>query len=194
MCSGCANSLPARACPLPSSTASFARLVADYRPVRIAVDQTGMGEAVVEQLQAVHGRYRVEGVILSAPKRLDVATALREALEDGRLRIPTNEPLRHDLHSMKAEASVTGAPRLVAQRAGTDGHADRFWALALACAAASTPVEHFAYEPVSPYDDADDDFYGNRYSIKAQRGFIVNPGSKLPGPKGPTHRQRGAVG
>ena len=122
--------------PFAEQYSLIARLVADYRPVRIAVDQTGMGEAVVEQLQAVHGRYRVEGVILSAPKRLDVATALREALEDGRLRIPTNEPLRHDLHSMKAEASVTGAPRLVAQRAGTDGHADRFWALALACAAA----------------------------------------------------------
>ena len=73
----------------------------------------------------------------------------------------------------RVEGVILSAPkRLVAQRAGTDGHADRFWALALACAAASTPVEHFAYEPVSPYDDADDDFYGNRYSIKAQRGLL----------------------
>jgi len=116
----------------------------------------------------------LEGVILSAPKRLDVATAFREVLEDGRIRIPTDEALMADLHSIKAETSITGAPRLVAERSGTDGHADRFWALALACAAAAIPAEHFAYEAVSSYYDADgdDDFYGNRYSIKAQRGLL----------------------
>ena len=38
-----------------------------YRPVRIAVDQTGMGEAVVEQLQDDHNRIRVEGVLMTGP-------------------------------------------------------------------------------------------------------------------------------
>ncbi len=160
--------------PFAEQHSIVARLVEDYRPSRIAVDQTGMGEAVVEQLQEAHGKYRVEGIILSAPRRLDVATALREVLEDGRLRIPVDEALRHDLHSIKAETSITGTPRLVAERSGTDGHADRFWALALATAAAQVPAEHFAYEAVSPYYDADDedDFYGNRYAIKAQRGLL----------------------
>ena len=108
-----------------------------YRPVRIAVDQTGMGEAVVEQLQDDHGRSRVEGVQMTGPRRLDVATALREAVEDRRLHIPADEELRRDLHAVRAEVGPTGAPRLVAERAGTDGHADRFWAIALACAAAA---------------------------------------------------------
>ena len=108
-----------------------------YRPVRIAVDQTGMGEAVVEQLQDDHGRSRVEGVQMTGPRRLDVATALREAVEDGRLHIPADEELRRDLHAVRAEVGPTGAPRLVAERAGIDGHADRFWAIALACAAAA---------------------------------------------------------
>ena len=117
-----------------------ADLVRRYNPIRIAVDQTGMGEAVVEQMQDAHGKSRVEGVLLTSPKRLAVATAIREALEDGRLRLPANEALRADLHSIKAETGPTGAPRLVAERSGTDGHADRFWALALACAAASEPA------------------------------------------------------
>ena len=47
-----------------------------YRPVRIAVDQTGMGEGLVEQLQDDHGAMRVDGVLMTAPRRLDVATAL----------------------------------------------------------------------------------------------------------------------
>ena len=116
----------------------IAELEARYRPVRIAVDQTGMGEAIVEQLQARHGSLRVEGVLMTAPRRLDVASALREAMEDRRLRIPKDQELRLDLHAVRVEVGPTGAGRLVAKRAGTDGHADRFWALALACGAAAT--------------------------------------------------------
>ena len=113
-----------------------ARMVRDYRPVRVAVDRTGMGEAVVERLQEAHGRLRVEGVLMTGPRRLDVATALREAFEDRRIRIPADEALRRDLHSVRAEPGPTGAPRLAARRGSSDGHADRFWALALAVAAA----------------------------------------------------------
>ncbi len=123
--------------PFSQQRAIVSALAARYRPLRIAVDQTGMGEAVVEQLQDDHGSLRVEGVLMTGPRRLDAATALREAMEDGRLRIPADEALRRDLHSVRAEAGPTGSPRLVAERAGTDGHADRFWALALACAAAA---------------------------------------------------------
>ena len=109
----------------------------DYRPTRIAIDQTGMGEAVVEQLQDDLGEILVEGVVLTSPRRLAVATSLKEAVEDGRLKIPPDEALRRDLHSVRAEEGPTGAPRLVADRGDTDGHADRFWAIALACAAAA---------------------------------------------------------
>ena len=121
-----------------------AGLAAHYRPSRIAVDQTGMGEAVVEQLQEDHGTLRVEGVLMTAPRRLNVATALRDAAEDRRLRLPADDALRRDLHSIRAEAGATGAPRLLAERGETDGHADRFWAIALACAAAAStagPIE-----------------------------------------------------
>ncbi len=114
-----------------------------YRPLRIAVDQTGMGEMMVERLQDTHGRLHVEGVQMSAPRKLDVATALREVLEDRRLRIPADDELRRDLHSVRAEAGATGAPRLVAERSATDGHADRFWAIALACAAAADTTGPF---------------------------------------------------
>ena len=127
--------------------AVVAELDRRYRPVRIGVDQTGMGEAVVEQLQAAHGR-RVEGVLMTGPRRLDVATAIREALEDHRLRIPDDPDLRLDLHAVRAQPGPTGSPRLVAERAGTDGHADRFWALAIACAAARTGEVRYDYQPV----------------------------------------------
>ena len=74
--------------PFSAQRAIVGSLAAQYRPTRIAVDQTGMGEAVVEQLQDDLGRTVVEGVLMTGPRRLDVASALREAVEDRRLRIP----------------------------------------------------------------------------------------------------------
>ncbi len=135
-----------------------ADLVRRYRPVRIAVDQTGMGEAVVERLQGAHGAYRVEGVLMTTPRRLDVATALREAVEDRRLRIPDDQDLRLDLHAVRAAPGPTGSPRLVADRGGTDGHADRFWALGLAAASARIGERPYGYEPVRPETALDPDF------------------------------------
>ena len=125
--------------------AIVASLVRQYRPVRVAIDQTGMGEEFVEFEQTTHGRHLVEGVLFTAGRRLDCASALKGELEENALRLPPDEPLRRDLHSVRQEAGPTGAPRLVADR--SDGHADRFWALALACAAASTRERRYAYEP-----------------------------------------------
>lgn len=117
--------------------AALDRIMRDYRVVRAALDQTGMGEMPVEEARRRHGAYRVEGVIFSPTRKLDLATALRERMEDRRLRIPVGRhELRADLHSVQRVAGATGAPRLIAER--EDGsHADRFWALALACAAAA---------------------------------------------------------
>ena len=165
-----------------------AGLAARYRPVRIAVDQTGMGEAVVEQWQEDHGRVRVGGVIMSGPRRLDVATALREAMEDRRLRIPSDEDLRRDLHSMRAEDGPTGTPRLVAERAGTDGHADRFWALALACAAAAEaagPIEGLSAGPRASAAFGDppgfDGIGASPYPVDRARGIVRGVSAGLAG-------------
>ena len=155
-----------------------AELVDRYRPVRIAVDQTGMGEAVVEQLAGVFGR-RVEGVLMTGPRRLDLATALREAFEDRRIRIPDDQELRLDLHAVRAEPGPTGGARLVAARAGTDGHADRFWALALACGAAAEGETRYEYTPVRPLrgrraEDEDEDLPRGKWE-----GFMGRSGGRM---------------
>ena len=123
-----------------------------WQPVRVAVDQTGMGEMFVETLADRFGSV-VEGVVFSAARRLDLATALKQAFEDRAIVIPASDALRRDLHSVRQEAGPTGAPRLVAERSRTDGHADRFWALALAVAAAAETPRRYAYAPVRREDD-----------------------------------------
>lgn len=136
--------------PFAMQLAVLDRIMREYRVVRAALDQTGLGEMPVEEARRRHGAYRIEGVVFSPARKLDMATALRERMERKTLRIPAgNAALRADLHSVKRVPGATGAPRLVAER--EDGsHADRFWALALAVSAASGGVPVYAYESVAP--------------------------------------------
>ena len=114
-----------------------------YRPVRLAMDQSGMGEKPVEDAQRRYGRNTVEGVIFSAAAKLHMATCLKERFEDRKIRIPQGDDvLRADLHSVQKVVGPTGQVRLLADETD-DGHADRFWAAALMAAAAATgPVEY----------------------------------------------------
>ncbi len=156
--------------PFAEQSAIVAELVTRYRPVRVAVDQTGMGEALVEDWQRAHGRHRVEGVLLTGPRRLDLATALRETLEDHRLRIPPDDDaLRRDLHAVRAEAGPTGAPRLVAGRTA-DGHADRFWALALAVAAAASAPAVYALHRVDSRQRPADEWNARLTALNPRHG------------------------
>lgn len=115
--------------------AELGRVMRHYRVSRCAIDQTGMGEMPVEEAKRRHGTYRVEGVLFTGSRKLDMAVALKDRLEQRRLRLPVGTALVDDLRAVRSEVGSGGLPRLVAERVG-GSHADRFWALALAVAAA----------------------------------------------------------
>jgi phage FluMu gp28-like protein len=149
--------------------AEIDRVMAAYRVARVALDQTGLGEMPAEETRRRHGAYRVEGVLFSAPRKLALATALKQRMEDRALRIPAQPALRADLHSVTRTVGPTGAPRLGAPRTG-GSHADRFWALALACgAAADGDYQPYAYQPVRPAADDERD-------IRITGGFATQRG------------------
>lgn len=126
-----------------------------YRVVRCRIDQTGMGEKPVEDAKRQHGETRVEGVLFSTAAKLDMATALKEAMQDRKARLPAGDvALRADLHAIKSQVGITGARRLVADD-DTDGHADRFWAAALAVSAGQVVYQPYEYRPV-PRGGAED--------------------------------------
>jgi len=107
-----------------------------YKVARYCMDQTGMGEKPVEDAKRRYGHTRVEGVLFTAANKQTLATLIKESFEDRKSRIPMgDEKLRGDLHRVRKITSPTGAPRFDAD-ADANGHADRFWAKALACLAA----------------------------------------------------------
>lgn len=148
---------------------AFDEVMRKYRVGRACIDQTGMGEKVVEDAQGRYGSV-IEGVLFTGPSKLVMANAGKDAFEDRKVRIPEgNLPLRSDLHKLRRVASATGAPRFVAER--DDDHADRTWAAFLGILAASDGGVAYEYQSASSHgrnsgpspDDDDESEYGRRH-------------------------------
>lgn len=140
--------------------AAFDEVMTDFTVARACIDQTGMGEKVVEDAQRRYGS-RVEGVLFTGPAKLIMATRGKEKFEDRKVRITEGDAaLRSDLHKLRKVASATGAPRFVADR--DDDHADRTWAAFLGIHAADDTIPTYGYQPVgrsrgNAFDTGDDD-------------------------------------
>jgi phage FluMu gp28-like protein len=102
---------------------------------RAAVDSTGIGAMIAEELARKFGTYRVSECQFSAAFKGEIMTHLRRMFEDRAVRIPVNRTVREDLHSLQKITSQTGGVKYSAPRTD-DGHADRSTALALALHAA----------------------------------------------------------
>jgi phage FluMu gp28-like protein len=106
------------------------------RCARTCLDATGLGIGWADDAQAKFGSYSVEGVTFTPRVKESLAYPVRAQMEDRRLRIPHDPLIRADLRSVSKQVTAAGNIRFTAERT-PDGHADRFWALALAIHAAA---------------------------------------------------------
>lgn len=117
---------------------------------RCCIDAGGIGMQLAEQLVERFGSHRVEPIHFTAALKSQLAGALRVAVECRRVRIPADDRVRNDWHSVQRTVTGSGHFRLTAPRR-EGSHADRFWAAALALhAAGNAPgdVEHVPSKPV----------------------------------------------
>lgn len=105
---------------------------------RGCLDATGLGMQMAEDAQKDFGKYRIEPVMFTGKSKEEMAYQLLTAFEDRNIRIPDNELLKEDLHSVKRVITQSNNVRFDVEASETDGHADRFWSLALANHAATT--------------------------------------------------------
>ena len=106
---------------------------------RCCIDSTGIGMQLAETAQKDFGKYRVETVMFTNKSKEEMAYNLRTNFEDKSVFIPNDHDIREDLHSIKRVATKAGNIRFDADSSEVNGHADRFWALALALIACSVP-------------------------------------------------------
>jgi phage FluMu gp28-like protein len=156
--------------------AELSRVVEKYSPYRICMDQSGMGEKMVEDAKIKYGA-RVEGVLFSAPVKLDLAGAVRRKFEDRTIRIPIDRKVRDDFHSVKKVVTSSGNIRFDAERS-EDSHADRFWSMALAVHAAGNIYQPIEYESLESRRDLDD-IYGldDRRNLRDNNRFSSSRGA-----------------
>lgn len=131
--------------------AELARIFAAYKVRRACLDQTGIGEKPVEDAKKAHGEYRVEGVLFTGTSKQHLAQVLKQRYEDRKVRTPEDKDIRAAHHAVRKMTTVAGNPRFDADQSEL-GHADEFWAHALAVHAAEDTQQPAAGETV----DADE--------------------------------------
>ncbi len=107
---------------------------------RCYIDTTGLGMQLAESAQRRFGKYRVESVTFSGKVKEELAYNLRTNFEDKTVYIPSEHNIREDLHSVRRVTTAAGNIRFDVENSDVNGHADRFWALALALYAAKSSV------------------------------------------------------
>jgi len=104
--------------------------------VRASIDNTGIGRQFAERAKERYGASRIDVVNFTNSTKEALAYNLKSLLEDCKLRIPDTDEIRADFRSLKKTSSLAGNIRFTANHTN-NGHADRFWALALALDSAS---------------------------------------------------------
>lgn len=116
---------------------------------RCCIDATGLSMQLAENLTARFGGHRVEGLSFTPALKAQLAGRLRVCAERGLLRIPVDDAIARDWHSVSRIATAGGHIRYDADRS-RDGHADRFWAAALGLHAAENDTGPIEFTTVGP--------------------------------------------
>lgn len=125
------------------------RLLQGRRVRRLCIDSTGIGAMLAERLAHRHAA-RVEAIHFTSDVKSELAMPLVRLFQERLVRIPADPAIREDLHKVRRSVTASHHVRLTAPR-DADGHADRFWALALAAhAAAQTPANAGASQARKP--------------------------------------------
>lgn len=118
--------------------APFAEQEADLRrmfevlPVaRLSIDRSGIGMNLAENLARDFPQVVPENFTNEAKERW--ATDFKILLQRREVVLPRNRDLVAQIHSIKKRVLGSGKVAFDAERTARGGHADRFWAIALAC-------------------------------------------------------------
>lgn len=115
---------------------------------RVCIDATGLGMQFAERAAQRFGKQRVEAVTFTGPVKEELAYPVRAAFEDRTIRIPfEDDKLKADIRAIRKEVTASGNVRFAADR-GTNGHADRFWGVALGLHAAKRTRAVVGFETV----------------------------------------------
>lgn len=128
----------------------YARIVDtidNWKPLRVGMDQGGIGHQLCEDLQTKYGKGKVIAYNMSRPEMGRLGTQLATKMEQAILRIPDDEELRLDFSLVGSPQPQNGKNILKAEDVKEDKegrHGDQFWACAIALDLACHQVNGFS--------------------------------------------------
>lgn len=128
---------------------------------RWCMDETGMGMKPVEDAKARYGALKVEGISFTGPLKQHLATLVKQRYEDRQARAPELREIRDAHHAVRKLTTAAGNIRFDADRTEL-GHADEFWAHALALHAGEDVAQPAAGATI---DDIEQETHGARRSV-----------------------------
>lgn len=117
---------------------------------RGCIDGTGLGMQLGEEAVDQFGESMVEPITFNAATKEVLATGLKQKMEDSIPRIPAEPYIRNSFHSIKRLPSGTGHFRFDAEASDKGGHADEFWAEALALHASGSTGDEPRVRSLAP--------------------------------------------
>lgn len=131
------------------------RFVEIARPLRLCIDENGIGMQLAESQKKKHGNI-VEPIAFTNASKEAMAVSLHREFEKGPsgIKIPNDRDLISQIVAIKREVTSTGAFRYAVEK-NEKHHGDKFWALALANWALTKPkAEVVSHEPImATYED-----------------------------------------
>ena len=100
-----------------------------FRFHKVLVDQTGVGEPVLEELKE-QGMQNVEGLVFTVRTKEEMMSCLKIAMEQKRLRMPYHRRLAEQINEQQYEYSKSGHLKFSHPE---NSHDDMLWSLALSC-------------------------------------------------------------
>jgi phage FluMu gp28-like protein len=109
----------------------FRKIMSIGAVVRACIDQTQIGEMITEWLQKEYSATRIEGVMFNIQSKEELAMGVKIGLENRDFLLQNDRRFHTQIHSIKRIQTSGGAFRYDSER-DEFGHADSFWAWALA--------------------------------------------------------------
>jgi phage FluMu gp28-like protein len=117
--------------PFSEQEADLRRLLEHLPVARLSIDKSGIGMNLAENLARDYPQVVPEAFTNDSKERW--ATDLKILLQRRDIVLPRDRELVSQIHSIKRRVLASGKVSFDAERTTRGGHADRFWAIALAC-------------------------------------------------------------
>ncbi|MFH0900002.1 MAG: hypothetical protein V2A73_05165 [Pseudomonadota bacterium] len=124
--------------PFAEQEADLRRMLNTLPIARLSIDKSGIGMNLAENL--ARDFPQVVGEVFTNESKERWATDMKILLQRRDLTLPRDRDLVGQIHSIKRRVLPSGKVSFDGERTGRSGHADRFWAIAIACQKERAPA------------------------------------------------------